>query len=332
MQKIQNVLNKVQKWGCPCVKNILHIDAASGLCDLMSNLNDGTNQFVLDIHADTALNPKLEIAGSSIDINQTNYSYEIPSADYVGSGILQFRVVDDEKTGEYFRVSKVASDDGNLLLKQTSAYVYVLSLAGTGGSAATVSVTVGGTTTLPAGNDANVYNSGDDQNVVLQFAIPQGATGARGPQGDTGEQGPTGPQGPQGPQGPKGDNYTLTSADKQEIASEVESDVLACAANTYTSFSGSVLSAGTVVVTQKAGICFVSGSVTLSGSVTDWTTILSSAKVPAPQHGKLIPFNVAAWGSSYTAALRGRIPAGGGLQIRLGAAREYVFTLSYPIN
>lgn len=117
------------------VKNILHIDAASGLCDLMSNLNDGTNQVVLDIHADTALHPTLEIAGSSIDIDQTNFSYAIPSADYVGSGILQFRVVDDEKTGEYFQVSKVASDrDGNLILKQTSAYVYVLSLAGTAGT------------------------------------------------------------------------------------------------------------------------------------------------------------------------------------------------------
>lgn len=116
------------------MKNILHIDATSGLCDLMSNLNDGTNQVVLDIHADTVLHPTLEIAGSSIDIDQTNFSYAIPSADYVGSGILQFRVVDDEKMGEYFQVEKVSSDDGNLILKQTSAYVYVLSLAGTGGT------------------------------------------------------------------------------------------------------------------------------------------------------------------------------------------------------
>lgn len=101
---------------------------------------------------------------------------------------------------------------------------------------------------------------------------------------------------------------------------------------TYTSFSGSVLSSGSVVVTKKLGVCYISGSVTASDSITDWTTILSASKVPAPQHGKLIPFNVPAWGSSYTAALRGKIPASGGLQIRLGAAREYVFTLSYPID
>ena len=101
---------------------------------------------------------------------------------------------------------------------------------------------------------------------------------------------------------------------------------------TYTSFSGSVLSSGSVTVTKKLGVCYISGSITASKSITDWTTILTSSQVPAPQHGKMIPFNVPAWGSSYTAALRGRIPASGGLQIRLGAAREYVFEISYPIN
>lgn len=101
---------------------------------------------------------------------------------------------------------------------------------------------------------------------------------------------------------------------------------------TYTSFSGGVLSSGSVTVTKKLGVCYISGSITASKSITDWTTILTSSRVPAPQHGKMIPFNVPAWGSSYTAALRGRIPASGGLQIRLGAAREYVFEISYPIN
>ena len=101
---------------------------------------------------------------------------------------------------------------------------------------------------------------------------------------------------------------------------------------TYTSFSGGVVSSGSVVVTKKLGVCYISGSITASKSITDWTTILTSSQVPAPQHGKMIPFNVPAWGSSYTAALRGRIPASGGLQIRLGAAREYVFEISYPIN
>lgn len=51
-----------------------------------------------------------------------------------------------------------------------------------------------------------------------------GETGATGPKGDKGDKGDTGVQGIQGPKGdkgdtgPKGDDYTLTSADKAEIA------------------------------------------------------------------------------------------------------------------
>ena len=46
------------------------------------------------------------------------------------------------------------------------------------GGAAATTVSVGGTKTLPAGSDANVYNSGTTQKIVLEFEIPQGATGA----------------------------------------------------------------------------------------------------------------------------------------------------------
>lgn len=79
-----------------------------------------------------------------------------------------------------------------------------------GGSGGTVSVSVGSTTTGEPGTDASVTNSGNDQNVVLNFTIPRGAqgetgeTGPQGPQGPQGEQGETGPQGEQGPQGLQG--------------------------------------------------------------------------------------------------------------------------------
>ncbi len=43
-------------------------------------------------------------------------------------------------------------------------------------------------------------------------------------QGPRGEKGDIGPQGPQGEQGEKGDTYTLTQADKTEIANEVLSN------------------------------------------------------------------------------------------------------------
>ena len=51
---------------------------------------------------------------------------------------------------------------------------------------------------------------------------PTGEIGPQGPVGDTGKTGLQGPTGETGPQGPKGDSYTLTEADKAEIAELVE--------------------------------------------------------------------------------------------------------------
>lgn len=87
-----------------------------------------------------------------------------------------------------------------------------------GGTASTVSVTVGSTTTGDPGTEASVTNSGDAQNVVLNFTIPQGAQGPQGPagadgaNGSQGPQGERGPEGPQGPAGTNGTNATITSA------------------------------------------------------------------------------------------------------------------------
>ena len=52
-----------------------------------------------------------------------------------------------------------------------------------------VSVTVGTTTTLPAGSDATVTNSGTDTDPILNFGIPQGATGQNGQDGTDGQDG-----------------------------------------------------------------------------------------------------------------------------------------------
>ena len=100
----------------------------------------------------------------------------------------------------------------------------------------------------------------------------------------------------------------------------------------HTNFSGSVISSGSVVVTKKLGVCYVSGTVTLSKSISAWTTILSSSKVPAPQHGELVPFEASQWGTSYVRPLRGKITPSGGLQLVYGAAGNYVFTIAYPID
>lgn len=101
---------------------------------------------------------------------------------------------------------------------------------------------------------------------------------------------------------------------------------------TYTSFSGGVLSSGSVTVTKKLGMCCISGTVALSKSISAWTTILSGSKVPAPQHGELVPFEASQWGTSYARPLRGKVTPDGGLQLVYGAAGNYVFTIAYPIN
>ena len=53
------------------------------------------------------------------------------------------------------------------------------------GEAATIQI--GTVTTGAAGTSATVSNSGTEQNAILNFVIPRGATGAQGPKGDTGD-------------------------------------------------------------------------------------------------------------------------------------------------
>ena len=59
-------------------------------------------------------------------------------------------------------------------------------------------ITIGTVTTGAAGTSATVTNSGTDENLILNFTIPQGATGSQGEQGIQGITGPTGPTGPSG--------------------------------------------------------------------------------------------------------------------------------------
>lgn len=75
------------------------------------------------------------------------------------------------------------------LYKKTDAVTWtpefsMTGAAGTPGAAATI--TVASTSTLPAGQPANVQNVGTPQAAVFNFAIPQGPIGATGPQGPAG--------------------------------------------------------------------------------------------------------------------------------------------------
>lgn len=65
-------------------------------------------------------------------------------------------------------------------------------------------VSVGDTQTGNPGSEAQVYATGTDQDLKLNFVIPRGIQGPQGPQGPRGPQGLSGPEGPQGPRGPQG--------------------------------------------------------------------------------------------------------------------------------
>ena len=100
----------------------------------------------------------------------------------------------------------------------------------------------------------------------------------------------------------------------------------------YTSFSGSVVSDGTVTVTKKFGVCYLNGGITLTAAVSGWVTLLDSNAVPAPQNGEAIIMTLPSWKAPTTNPARLRIPADGGLQITRGSANAFWINLAYPIN
>ena len=109
------------------MKNTIVIDATRNcICDLVSAVDNGENRFFIEIRADTALNPKLQIENEQITITGSTFLYEVGTAYYIGDETLQFRIVDDENVGEYFSIEKIAKVDGNLFLTQESNYIYTL--------------------------------------------------------------------------------------------------------------------------------------------------------------------------------------------------------------
>lgn len=103
------------------------------------------------------------------------------------------------------------------------------------------------------------------------------------------------------------------------------------AVETYTAFDSSIITSGSIAVAKKFGFCKVWGEFTLSAYVSDWTTILDSTKVPAPQFSKNIYVPSTQWGSSFVREPRIRISGSGGLAIRYGGGTTYNFSDFYMI-
>ena len=151
------------------------------------------------------------------------------------------------------------------------------------------------------------------------------------------------------------DNYDGISLLGRQIILDSKYVDAPCNAAAYTSNSFTNSFSGTVVVATKLGWCQVSGAITppnISGGpvgFADWTEVLSSLYIPAPQHNRQIFQTVPYWTQqsitittpSYPTGttisinnrpVRIRIGSNGGLSVRYGCNDEICFCITYPIE
>lgn len=109
------------------MKNTMIIDATNNcICELVSTVNNGENRVFIEVRANVRYNPQLEIEGEQVAITESPFICEIRPAYYVGTGNLQFRIVDGKGAGDYFKIAKIEEIDGSLFLSQINNFNYVL--------------------------------------------------------------------------------------------------------------------------------------------------------------------------------------------------------------
>ena len=109
------------------MKNTIIISAIDHCnCDLVSNVNDGTNRVFLEIHSDMNSNPILNIGDSAVTITGSPFVYEIPSNLLTGSGQIIFNIVDNSHTGDNFYINQTSELGGELYLQQIDNFNYSL--------------------------------------------------------------------------------------------------------------------------------------------------------------------------------------------------------------
>ncbi len=92
----------------------------------------------------------------------------------------------------------------NFIIKSCCNYQGYIGPTGPTGPMGPASISVGTTTIGEPGTNPIVTNVGTNENVILDFVIPQGPIGLQGIAGPEGLPGPTGPEGQIGPTGPMG--------------------------------------------------------------------------------------------------------------------------------
>lgn len=226
------------------MKNTLYIDTTNSCeCTLISSTDDKTARLQLNIICDVSLNPHLEIVGSrNVVLNTNPCIVELSNSEIRGNGTLQFRIVDDHHTGDYFNIKQCEILDITLYVVKVNNFNYELKRktvsSGDYYTKSEVDDLISGIEAIGI-EDVNIsyQKSTDGVNIptdTWSLTIPETASGeylwtmtetiytdgtnsksytvskngVDGAKGDKGDKGDTGPQGVQGEKGEKGDSGT----------------------------------------------------------------------------------------------------------------------------
>ena len=95
---------------------------------------------------------------------------------------------------------------------------------------------------------------------------------------------------------------------------------------TIESFSGNVISSGSIRIEKKYGLCHINGSLVLDDTIADSTQILSG--IPKPKNGAL-NMTVMSTSITFARALYISISSDGVMSARWGSANPHYIDISY---
>lgn len=115
------------------MKNVIEINLTKNCsCDLVSNIDDGTNSVQINLTCDVLRNPKLIIDGEELKITENKYTYEFPESKLWGNDLIMFSLSDDNHSGNDFIITQATSKEGNLILKQINDVSFKLNCVKSG--------------------------------------------------------------------------------------------------------------------------------------------------------------------------------------------------------
>ena len=217
---------------------------------------------------------------NGVDVNFSTTIHTLPTASVYFQAAGEFTI--ELAAGDYLEVlwySNSANASTDVLDYQgsvapypqvSSQFVCIQQVANTTSGHSDI-ITIGSTTTLPAGSSATVTDTTTINPTytehTLAFGIPAGPAGPKGDTGDTGNHGATGPTGPKGSKGDTGDDGPIAVA-ALALATTAQATATAAAA--------AIVVTNGVVDAQGAAITTLQGQVgTLEGQMTTANTNIS---------------------------------------------------------